>query len=488
MSLLLDALKRAEEAKRAKLSIESAGNSPAPADARNSLPVAGKESTPSLANDTPADALTEAADFSLADYQEVVPAKTGMRGSGAAKPLTAGAQRGTELSLERIPDNSPVDRAEEARAPPAATRAAPALQSKLDATRIDAAQSRDTARNVFVAKHATGPEDGAGKKWLLPVIAAVVVIVGGGGWYVWNEVNRMSRPAPANLTTRPSPVTTVPPASNSQPGIRQPVEVAPKAVAPVEPPLPPLLPPPAELAPPVPSVRTPATSGTPLTDREALARSLKEAPASKDGPVELKLARSIDPPAVNTELIEAYAALRQADYPRARALYAKLVQADPLNPDAQLGLATVFARTGDTASAARHYRLVLAIDPRNGPALAGLLAVSGSSSTALESELRMLVERNPGTASLRFTLGNVYATERRWVEAQQAYFEAFRLESDNADYIYNLAVSLDQLRQPKLALDYYQKCLAARARSGGQFDPATVARRIRELAPDARND
>ena len=119
---------------------------------------------------------------------------------------------------------------------------------------------------------------------------------------------------------------------------------------------------------------------------------------------------------------------------------------------------------------------------------AALLGVSDSRSTALESELRMLVDRNPGAASLRFTLGNLYATEKRWVEAQQAYFEAFRLESDNADYTYNLAVSLDQLKQPKLALDYYQKALAARTKSGGQFDPATVARRIRELAPDVRPD
>jgi uncharacterized protein HemY len=160
------------------------------------------------------------------------------------------------------------------------------------------------------------------------------------------------------------------------------------------------------------------------------------------------------------------------------------VLADPLNPDAQLGMATALARSGDTDAAMRHYRQVLVIDPRNGLALAGLLAVSDAKSPSLEGELRTLAGRNPETSSLRFALGNLYASERRWVEAQQAYFEAYRIESDNADYMYNLAVSLDQLKQPKLARDYYQKALAAGLKTGGQFDRATVTRRIKDLAAD----
>ena len=161
---------------------------------------------------------------------------------------------------------------------------------------------------------------------------------------------------------------------------------------------------------------------------------------------------------------------------------------EPLNPDVHLGMATVLARGGDPAAAARSYRQVLVIDPRNGAALAGLLAVNDARSPALETELRTLVARHPETSSLHFTLGNLYASERRWVKAQQSYFEAYRLESDNADYLYNLAVSLDHLKQPKLAHDYYQKALAARARSGGQFDAVVVARRIKELAPEPRTN
>ena len=72
---------------------------------------------------------------------------------------------------------------------------------------------------------------------------------------------------------------------------------------------------------------------------------------------------------------------------------------------------------------------------------------------------------------------------RRWTEAQQAFFEAFRIDPVNPDYLFNLAVSLDQLRQTRLALDYYRKAESVAAtRGGGQFDRNTVARRISELS------
>ena len=154
--------------------------------------------------------------------------------------------------------------------------------------------------------------------------------------------------------------------------------------------------------------------------------------------------------------------------------------------DAQLGLATAAARGGDSALATRHYRQVLALDPRNGLAIMGLVALNeGAQPASLEIELRTLIGRNPDAAPLHFALGNLYASGRRWTEAQQAYFEAFRIDPMNPDYLFNLAVSLDQLKQTRLALDYYRKAdTMALARGGGQFDRNTVATRIRELSSE----
>ena len=479
MSLLLDALKRAEEAKRAKLSAE------AWRDAPDAAPSSGNEHV--IPPKVPADIVEPAGapDFRLDDYKEVIPAEANDR-SRIGQSARREALRAVELSLENIADTRIAEGSEEVPPPASAMAATQVRQSAQDATRIEAAQSRDTARNVFAAKQASNADEGTGKKWLLPVIAAAVLAVGGGAWYVWQEVNRISRPGAINLAARPavSPPPVQP--ATGVPAARPQIGAPSKPEAPAEPPLPPLLPPPAEPAAlQQPAIRTPANVGAPLSEREALAKSLKEAPVSREAPVALTLARSIETPAVSADLVAAYAALKNADYPQARARYAKLVLAEPLNPDAHLGMATAYARSGDTAAAARHYRQVLVIDPRNGAALAGLLAVSDSKSPSLEVELRTLISRNPDSGSLRFTLGNLYASERRWVEAQQAYFEAYRLETGNADYIYNLAVSLDQLKQPKLALEYYQKALAARPTAGGQFDPAAVARRIKALTADS---
>ncbi|HKX38397.1 MAG TPA: tetratricopeptide repeat protein, partial [Burkholderiales bacterium] len=59
---------------------------------------------------------------------------------------------------------------------------------------------------------------------------------------------------------------------------------------------------------------------------------------------------------------------------------------------------------------------------------------------------------------------------------------AFTGEPDNADFAYNLAVSLDHLRQPKLALEYYQRAIALAKARGARFDIAAAESRVAQLA------
>jgi uncharacterized protein HemY len=99
-----------------------------------------------------------------------------------------------------------------------------------------------------------------------------------------------------------------------------------------------------------------------------------------------------------------------------------------------------------------------------------------------ESRLKNVIASQPDASFLNFTLGNQYAAQARWSEAQAAYFRAFTTDPENPDFAYNLAVSLDQLRQPQLALEYYRKALAASASRPGAFQRGQVEARIRELA------
>ena len=89
---------------------------------------------------------------------------------------------------------------------------------------------------------------------------------------------------------------------------------------------------------------------------------------------------------------------------------------------------------------------------------------------------------NPAGHFLIFTLGNQFALQGRWAEAQQEYFKAFSAEPENADFAYNLAVSLDHLRQPKLALDYYRRAVALANARGASFDAAAAQERIAQLS------
>ena len=104
-----------------------------------------------------------------------------------------------------------------------------------------------------------------------------------------------------------------------------------------------------------------------------------------------------------------------------------------------------------------------------------------------ESRLKTALASQPDSSALHFALGNLYARQLRWSEAQQAYFLAYSGEPDNADFIFNLAVSLDHLHQNKLAAQYYRMALSAAALNNNSqnisFDGNQVKNRVLELQP-----
>jgi tetratricopeptide (TPR) repeat protein len=188
-------------------------------------------------------------------------------------------------------------------------------------------------------------------------------------------------------------------------------------------------------------------------------------------------------PQVHPRVGAGYAAYVAGDLGAARTEYQDALREDPANRDALLGLAAVDVRTGRYEAAEAAYRRLLHADPRDAHAQAALVALRAGRSdpVAAESRVKSMLADNPGAHVLNFTLGNQFAQQGRWAEAQQEYFKAFAAEPDNPDFAYNLAVSLDHLRQPKLALEYYTRALAlAKTRSAG-FDVAAVQARAEQL-------
>jgi tetratricopeptide (TPR) repeat protein len=219
-----------------------------------------------------------------------------------------------------------------------------------------------------------------------------------------------------------------------------------------------------------------ATSVLPARPTRANAAAAAAAPAAPAGAP--RLTRTLVPADQIDRLLDAAwsaaAARRTAD---ARRLYSEVLQLDRNNVDAYVGLAHVAVQAGDGMTAERAWRRVLDIDPNDPVARAGLVALLGSTDAgAQESQLRHLAATAPADPALQFTLGNVMAAQGRWAEAQQAFFAAVAGEPDQPDYLFNLAVSLERLRQPVAALPLYRKALEAAAVRPARFEAAAAAR------------
>ena len=98
-----------------------------------------------------------------------------------------------------------------------------------------------------------------------------------------------------------------------------------------------------------------------------------------------------------------------------------------------------------------------------------------------ESRLKSLLATQPDLPYLNFALGNLYAGQNRWDEAQSAFFKAYAGEPENPDILFNLAISLDRLHQPRLARHYYSLALVAAEARPSSFDKAQINTRLREL-------
>jgi cytochrome c-type biogenesis protein CcmH/NrfG len=186
---------------------------------------------------------------------------------------------------------------------------------------------------------------------------------------------------------------------------------------------------------------------------------------------------------VSLGIAQAYQALQQGNLDQAEALYREAVQSDPQNLDAMLGLATIAAQRGNAQQAIGFYERALELEPRNPVAQAGLISIIGQADPHMsEARLKQLIAREP-SAFLYFNLGNLYARQDLWAAAQGAYFQSYQLQPDNPDYAYNLAIGLEHLNQPKLALTYYRKALDLSFQKGhANFDQNRVIERIGQLS------
>lgn len=330
------------------------------------------------------------------------------------------------------------------------------------------------------------PQNTNKRSFYMGAIALVMLLLLGGGFYYYLET--LEQPQLIALT--PPPVQVSPVAAPATPVVADPAET------PVEPePTEPVAVLPEEDAMPLaatgeeqkakPPVTAKANSISEVTDPKSVstAESPKKSQAASSGESPMKVARMRKSElATNPTQVAAYQAFLAGDDQAAGRLYRQLLQSDPRNVDALLGLAAVASRQDKVDEAVRTYQHALELDPRNSIAQAGLITMLGQTNPGeAESRLKNLLAQQPDAAYLHAALGNTYSELNRWPEAQQSYFQAFSMDSANADYAFNLAVSLDQMGKYELALDYYQRAASLLAKQGGSVDKAALDNRLDQL-------
>ncbi|MBK7663637.1 MAG: tetratricopeptide repeat protein [Sterolibacteriaceae bacterium] len=417
MSLLMDALKKAEAAKRQAAQAERAAASDSPPDQANE----------------PANALPELPhELSLLDDQF------------AASPGAAVARGGTS---------------------PAAGVS-------------DAQRDRAAAHNLFAAKRSAS----RAPFWIGLTTSTMAAVAAIGFWFWWQlkppAGALQAGPALAQLSATPAPAAMS--ALTPQTGAQQ---------APV-----------ADAAPSAPIVDAEPAAATRAPDSQRRVVSRPRPPAMRAADPARAGSFAAPPPApavqaptgprvrraalpreqINPAVAQGYAAYSAGDLESAKRHYEEALRADPRSLDALNGMTAIALRAGRGDLAEAYLARALEVDPHDPYALSSLAALKGRSDPqTAERRLRGLIAAAPDSPAANFSLGNLYARDGRWGEAQQAYFRAFAAEPDNPDYQFNLAVSLDHIRQSRLALQYYQSALAA-ARPGA-FDRERAAIRVRDL-------
>ncbi|VAW54718.1 hypothetical protein MNBD_GAMMA07-1027, partial [hydrothermal vent metagenome] len=181
----------------------------------------------------------------------------------------------------------------------------------------------------------------------------------------------------------------------------------------------------------------------------------------------------------------AYNEFHNKNYNISKKFYTKVLSNDIKNRDALLGLAAIAIKNNNYEYARQKYLYLLKLNPRDSVAIAGLSSLNNNANSQLsESQLKFLLKQKPDSSHLYFALGTLYSTQKKWPEAQSAYFNAWSSDNKNSDYTYNLAVSLDHLNKKKQALKFYLLSLKLQAASGGNFSESNTQKRIQILKMD----
>ena len=178
-----------------------------------------------------------------------------------------------------------------------------------------------------------------------------------------------------------------------------------------------------------------------------------------------------------------YQAFLAGDLTTAKRHYTEALRINSYGRDALLGNAALAMAEKRYQAALNYYQSRLARSPKDTYALSGILSIAGidDPSPELISNVNELLADNPEAAYLHFLQGSLLAANNRWNAAQESFFKAWSREPSRAEYVLNLAISLDHLNKTKEALQFYRQALSLSSQSAVAIDVDSIARRVQQL-------
>ena len=180
-------------------------------------------------------------------------------------------------------------------------------------------------------------------------------------------------------------------------------------------------------------------------------------------------------------LKDAYAAYQRGDNVTALQKYNLVLATDADNRNALLARAAINVQNDNSVEAIADYQKILIANPKDSLAMSSLITVASISPSKSESQLKGMIRDEPNSPHLNFALANVYGAQNRWQEAQSLYFIALENNPTDPNYAYNLAVSLEHIAKPMVAVTYYQRALTNFNNGLATFNREVVDQRVEIL-------
>ncbi len=383
--------------------------------------------------------------------------KNGQTATGLSTSNQSALDKLSEMTLENLPSKP---------------------SSPQSSTTTSNATPRGTGENLFAAKKAPVRKKFQYNLGIVPTAMIIGLALGtAGGIYLWMELQ------PPNATQYRSPSPSIAANTTSAPRPAPPLALPPEFI--------PVANAHASMSPPAPLTENHARTGivkrvpnSPSSQGSQITRVSQrtpniQTPASQKQAIQIQ--RKTENDDLYATLMSAYQAYQNGDLATAWQRYREVLIRDAKNRDALLGMAAIAQQQEQDEVAIQYYQQVLALDPRDPLAHAGMSSFSTSDPSVRESRLKLSLAQTPQSAALHFALGNIYTEQSRWGDAQQAYFNAFKIEPSNAQFAFNLAASLDHLGQHRIAAQYYRQALQLDTQGNAGFERVKIEHRLKQL-------